>query len=132
MENEENRGLINKKAFEDQLERFFTKLLINAILELSLFSLSYSWILRVFLEHSWAVWNTWIFGEKGKLRVGKHKRTSRSKTTMSFSCKYQVACMISLLVLACMTYTCDFLVMTSHWHGGFPGLIVVFHSLFIY
>lgn len=30
--------------------------------------------------------------------------------------------MISLLVLACMEYSCGFLVMIYHWHGGIPGL----------
>jgi len=37
MENEENGGLIDKKAFEDELES-----LVGAVLELSLYSLSLS------------------------------------------------------------------------------------------
>ena len=48
MEHEENRGLIDKKAFEDQLVPFF-----SSVLELPHYSLSLShpWTLRVFLEH---------------------------------------------------------------------------------
>jgi len=48
MENEENRGLINKNAYEDQLIPF-----VNLVLDLSLYllSLSHSWTLRAFLEH---------------------------------------------------------------------------------
>jgi len=53
MENEENRGLINKNSFEDQWEK-----LTSSVLELSL---SYSSIFNVLLEHSWRVWHTWFF-----------------------------------------------------------------------
>ena len=48
MENEENRGLINKKPYEDQLVPF-CQFSFGA---LCLFSLSHSWTLREFLEHS--------------------------------------------------------------------------------
>ena len=51
MENEENRGLIHKKAYEDQLVTFCQ--LIFGALSLFSLSLSYSWTLRVFLWHSW-------------------------------------------------------------------------------
>ena len=44
MENEENRGLNNKKASEDWYTNFF---------QVSFRTLSYSWTLRFFLEHSW-------------------------------------------------------------------------------
>jgi len=57
----------------------------------------------------------------------KCKRTLGSTTTSGFSCRYQVACMISLLVL----HACGFLVMICHWHGGMPGLMVDFLSLSI-
>ena len=48
MGNEENRGLIDKKDFEDQLVPFF-----SSVFELSHFSLSpsHSLTLRFFLEH---------------------------------------------------------------------------------
>jgi len=39
--------------------------------------------------------------------------------------------MFSLLVLACMAHACGFLAMICHWHGGFPGLTLVFRSLSI-
>jgi len=50
MENEENRALINKKASEDQWARL-GQFSFGVLSFLSL-SLSYSWTLRVFLEHS--------------------------------------------------------------------------------
>ena len=48
MKNEENRGLINRKAPKDQFMVFF----VNSVLELSPHSLSltYTWTLRFFLE----------------------------------------------------------------------------------
>ena len=51
--NEENRGLNDKKAYEDQFIDF-----VNSNLELSLYSLilSYSCTLRVFLEHFGIYW----------------------------------------------------------------------------
>lgn len=48
MENKENRSFINKKAYEDQWARL-GEFSVGA---LSLFSLSYSWTFRFFLEHS--------------------------------------------------------------------------------
>jgi len=51
MENEENRDLIDKKDSKDQFMAF-----VSSMVELSLYSLSlsltYSWTLRLFLEHS--------------------------------------------------------------------------------
>jgi len=73
-----------------------------------------------------------ILGVLGKERKGrgiKCKRTSKSIATKGFACKYQVACMSSLLVLACSAYACGFLVMIFHWHGGMPGLTVDFLAL---
>ena len=52
MENEENRGLIHKKASKDQLAGLDSVRLVNSSLELSHYSLSHSWPLRVFLEYS--------------------------------------------------------------------------------
>jgi len=60
MENEENIGLIHKKAYEDHFLTFY-QFNFGAI---SLFSLSYSWRIRVFLEHCKRVWHTWIFWSK--------------------------------------------------------------------
>jgi len=37
--------------------------------------------------------------------------------------------MISLIVLVGMVYACGYLVMIFHWHGGLPGLTVVFPSI---
>ena len=65
MENEGNRGHINKKAYEDHFMNFF-----SSVLELSLYFLSHthSWTLRVFLE---------FFGI-GSRKVKKAKRKQRS------------------------------------------------------
>jgi len=51
MENEENRGLINKKTSEDQLASLVWTSFGGVFFYF--LSLSYSWTLRVFLEHSW-------------------------------------------------------------------------------
>ena len=115
MEIEGNRGLIHKKAYEDQYTYFW---LVQFWSSLIILSLSYSWILRAFLEHSWRVWHTLILEQEVKGRVGKCKRKSRLAVKVGFSCRYQVACMFSSLVLACMTYACGLLVMIYHWHGG--------------
>ena len=65
MENEENRGLMHKKAYEDQFMAF-----VSSILEMSHYSLSFSlsWSLRVVLEHSS------LEQRKGKERKGKEKK----------------------------------------------------------
>ena len=113
MENEENGGLIDKKYFVDQLERFFSHLW------LSFYSLS----LTLTLGHSKLSWSTLgecgILGDleqEGKGRDGKRKRTSVSTTT-DFVCRYKFACMFSSLVLACMQYACSFFIMICHWHA---------------
>ena len=90
------------------------------------FSLSYSWLLRYFFEHSWRVWHTWIPGARRKRKRRKSQEGIGIKSYIKFSCKYRVACMISSLVLACMAYACGFLVVICHWHGGLPGSIVDF------
>ena len=109
-------------------------LLFNAILKLSLFSLFLSHTLR-YLEFSWSTLGRCdILGDleqKGKGRVGKHKRTPGSTTTTSFDCRYQVTCMFSSLFLAWMVYACGFLVMICHSHLGFIGLTVDFPILSI-
>ena len=69
MENEENRGVINKKAYEYQFVTF-CQFSFGA---LSLFSLSHSWTLRVFLENS-------SFGEmKGKTSNGRTRKGRKVK-----------------------------------------------------
>ena len=80
MENEENRGLIDKKASEDQLVTFcqFT------FGSLPLFSLSYSWRLRVLLEHSWWVWHTWIIWARRKINSRKAEEGIKSIATWYF------------------------------------------------
>lgn len=72
MENEENRGIINKKVSEVQWARL-GQFNFGALSLFSL-SLSYSWRFIIFLEHSWRVWHTWILEKEEKGRVGKHKR----------------------------------------------------------
>jgi len=124
MENKENRGLINKKASEDQWARFghfsFGAL---SLFSLSL-SLSYSWTLSFFLEHPWRVWHTWILGERRQRKNMKVQEGININNYIIFSCRYRVACMIYSLVLACMAHACGFLVVIYHWHGGFHILTV--------
>ena len=70
------------------------------------------------LEFSWStLGGCGILGfleQKGKGRAGKHKRTSRSTTTMGFYCWYHVACIFFSLVLECMACACGLLVMICH------------------
>ena len=111
MENEENKGLIHKKVSEDQLVTFCH----FSFGALSLFSFFDT--LRD-LEFSWSTLRgCGILGfleQEGKGRVEKHKRASRSTTTLDFSCRYRVACMFSSLVLACMEYACGLLILIYH------------------
>ena len=78
MENEENRGLIHEKAYEDQLVTF-CQFIFGA---LSLFSLSHT---LGDLEFSWStLGGHGILGfleQEGKGRAGKHKKASGSTTT---------------------------------------------------
>jgi len=80
MENEENRGLINKKASEDQWARLGQ----SNFRSLSLFSLSHT---LGYLDFSWGTLGCGILGfldQEVKGRAGKHKRTSRSTITLDF------------------------------------------------
>jgi len=85
MENEENRGLIHKKASKDQLVTF-CQFSFGA---LSLFSLSLSHTLgdRVFLEHSWWVWHTWILGERRKRKSKKVQEGIKINNYIIFACR---------------------------------------------
>jgi len=111
MENEENRGLINKKAYEDQ----YTNFCQFSFEVLSLFSLSHT---LGHLEFSWSTLGKCgilgVLEQEGKGRVGKHKRTSILAATMSFTCRYRVACTFSSLFLAYMAYACGLLIMIYH------------------
>ena len=74
MENEENRGLIYKKAFEDQLKGFFFKPFVNSVLELSHYSLS----LSLTLGHLEFLGSFWHWTKKGK-KARRRKQARRSK-----------------------------------------------------
>jgi len=80
MGNEEIRGLIGKKAFEDQLESFCSGLVCVTFCKfsfgaLTLFplSLTHSWKLRVFLEHFG------IGSRKGKKKRGRNEEENRKE-----------------------------------------------------
>lgn len=72
MENDENRGLIDKKAYEDQFTTFCQfNLFLNSFINLSLFSLSITLgHLRFFLGH---------FSIRSR-KPKKAKRKQRSRT----------------------------------------------------
>ena len=53
MEIEENRGIIDKKVSEDKFMVLVTSTFCQFSFGALSLSLSYSWTLRVFLEHSW-------------------------------------------------------------------------------
>jgi len=50
-----------------------------------------------------------VLEQDGKGREINHERTMGSEATTDFSCRYQVVCMFSSLVLACMAYACGFI-----------------------
>jgi len=122
MESEENRCLIHKKASKDQLKRL-SKFSFGALSLFSL-SLSYSWLFRVFLEHFWRVWHTWILGERRQRKSRKAQEGIGISNYIIFSCMYRDACMIYSLVLTCMSHARGLLVVIYHWHGGLPGSTV--------
>jgi len=94
MENEENRDLINKKAYEDQWERL-GQFSFGA---LSLLFLSLSHTLG-YLEFSWST----LALEQERKRRQEEAKIKQGKVGSSnyikFSCRYRVACMISSLIL---------------------------------
>ena len=74
MENEEIRGLIDKNASEDQFTSFFSNLWsVKFWSSHYILSLSYSWTLRVFLEHSWRNVAYLGFGVRRKMKNRKVK-----------------------------------------------------------
>ena len=120
MENEENRGHNDKKAFEDQFS-------FGAI---SLFSLLHHTLRH--LEHS----SSTLALEEGKQRKDKEGKGSKGKQKIKqgrvrssgyneITCRYRVSCMISLLVLACMVHACVYLVLLLSLAWVFPGVTVV-------
>jgi len=74
--------------------------------------------------------------KEGKEGEGKCKWTSGSTNRKRFDCRYQVVCMVSSLVLACMVYACgfpsslDFL--DSHGVLGLFPLIIFLLALMIH
>jgi len=111
MEIEENRGLINKKAYEDHFMAFVNLTFVSFSLQLSLYSLSYSCTLRAFLEHP-------SIGKRKEKEWKEIKREENIKQIRvgssgynEITCKYRVAHMISLLFLACMVHACLYLVL---------------------
>lgn len=122
MKNEENRGLNDKKVYEDQFMAF-----VSSLMALSLLFSHTLW----HLEYSWSTLAYIGFGERGQRKARKCKGKVGSTTTTRFLCRYRVARIISFLVLACMAHACGFLVMIFHWHGGLPRLTLVLPSLAI-
>ena len=122
MENEENRRLIHKKAFEDQWEGLvsvtFYQLSFGA---LSLFSLSLT------LGHLEFSWSTLALEQERQIRKGETK-IKQGKVGLSsyirFHCKYQLACVFSLLCLTCMVFHEVFSIMAWALQG-----VIVFFSL---
>ena len=69
MENEENRGQIDKKAYEDQLAAF-----VSLLLELSLYSLSHT---LGHLEFSWST--SMLDKEKKRMQRGRKYQAMKSR-----------------------------------------------------
>ena len=95
MENEENRGLIHKKAYEDQL----VTLCQFSFGVLSLFSLSHT---LGYLEFSWS---TLALEQERKRRQEEAKIKQEKAGSSNYNrlhCRYRLACVFSLLELACM------------------------------
>ena len=129
MENEENRGLIHKKAFEDQLVTF-CQFSVGTLSHYSL-SLSYCWRLRIFLQYSWRVWHTWIIGPRMQRKSRKAQEGIGINNYIRFSWMYRVSCMISSLVLLmhglCMWFLdCHLSVAwrISWIESGLPSLVI--------
>jgi len=123
---EENVGKCRKmKKIETLLMKIFMSISFHIFVSSTFCQFNFGALIFYSLSHAlghlkfcWStlggVCNTWDFEKGGKIRSRKHKRTLGSIATIGFSCKYQVPCMISLLVLACMTHACGFLVMVCH------------------
>ena len=133
MENEENRGLIHKKASKDQLTSFFLSLWTFcqfSLRALSLFSPSHS---LGYLEFSGrTLGGCGVLGfleQEGKGRVGKWNKASTSTTTSDFLGRIEFHVWFLHYFLAFMAYACGFLIVICHYDGGFPGSKVDFLAL---
>ena len=109
-----------------ELMRISWYLFVSSILELSLFSLSHSWTLRVFLEHS-------NIGSRKAKEVPRRQRKAKIKQRRvglsdynRITYRYRVTCVISLIFFACMVYACVYLVLFLSLAWVLPGVIVVF------
>ena len=126
MENEENRGLINKKASKDQLVPF-----VRVFWELSHYSLplslSHSWTLRVFLE------NFGIGSRKSKKERGREQKARKSMIKeIQYDSLQVFPCMCDFITRFGMHgIACGFFFMIYHWHGGLPRFTVDLPSLAI-
>ena len=82
------------------------------------------------MEHSWRFVAYFGFGER---RKKKCRKTQEDSEIISYNGFYlQVpSCMYDVFGSFGMVYACGYLVMICHWHGGLPGLTVVFPSLSI-
>ena len=119
MENEENRGLINKKAFEDQLESFLlVQVFANTYGSYSILSLS------LILGHLDFSWSTLALEQERKESKKKEESSKEEKESSNYNriiCKYWFTCMISLLDLACMVLHVVIFYLGINF---FPGVIV--------
>jgi len=96
-----------------------------------LFSLSYSWTLRVFFEHSWRVWNTWSFLARRKRKSKKVQEGIGINNKNGF-CLELLSCMYVFLTSFGMHGTCIWFMghdLSLTWK--IFGLIVHFTSLAI-
>ena len=74
MENEENRGLVNKKASEDQLVPF-----VSSVLELSFYSLSHTLLDTQILLGALQQWNKKSKYGEGKQGSSKEEQDQAAK-----------------------------------------------------
>lgn len=119
MENWRNRGLINKQASEDHLVTFCQ----FSFGDLSPFSLSHSWTLRVFLEH-------FNIGSRKAKKVRGSKDQARKSRFKQLQWDYMKVsiCMCDFLARFSMHgYACAFLVLFLSWAWVFPGMTVFFN-----
>ena len=84
MDIEENRGLIDKKAYENQWAGLVSVSLVSLVLDLSHYSLSlsHSWTHRVFLEHS-SLGSRKEKQAKGKGRKARIKEEEQDQATLA-------------------------------------------------
>ena len=107
-------------------------------LSLSLFSLSYSWILRVFLEHSWRVWHTWIFGAR-RQRKGRKAQEDIGINNYNEIFLKVPSCMYVFLTSFGMHCTCMWFLgceLSLAWKiiwidSGFPNLAISWIAMVI-